>query len=347
VKFIDETTIQVSSGDGGPGMVSFRREPYVPMGGPDGGDGGDGASVYAVGTRELSTLLDFRYRRFYKGPHGKRGGPGNKTGARGEDLILRVPLGTVLTDTATGTVLADIVEIGKPLLIAKGGLGGRGNSKFMSSTNRAPKHAQPGLPGTVIELKLTLKLIADVGLVGFPNAGKSTLLARTTHATPKIADYPFTTLTPNLGVAEIFDRTFVIADIPGIIEGASEGAGLGLKFLRHIERAKCFLFLIDASDTIQTPLAAYKTLAGELESFHPGITTTHPSIVAFNKKDAIEYADAETKKKLKRALKSAHTALTKRGVEVFEISALTGENVEKLLGRLLAAIDIQKSGGTP
>lgn len=281
--FIDSAKIHVKAGDGGNGVISFRREKYVPKGGPDGGDGGDGGSVYLVADSNLSTLLDFRYAHRYKAERGAHGQGSRKSGLSGNDVVIKVPCGTLVKDAETGDVIADLVEHGAKVLVAKGGKGGRGNQHFATPTNRAPRHAEPGQPGEERWIELELKLLADVGLVGFPNAGKSTLISVLSAAKPKIADYPFTTLEPNLGIARYQDyKSFVIADIPGIIEGASEGKGLGLKFLKHIERTKVLAILLPANSLDLK--AEYKILTAELKKFNPTLAQK-PKVVVISKMD--------------------------------------------------------------
>jgi GTP-binding protein len=271
--FVDRVEIEVHAGDGGPGSVSFRREKFVPRGGPDGGDGGQGGDVVLVGDRNLTTLLDFTYRHRYEAERGGRGSGANRSGADGAVLRLRVPLGT-LARTRDGELRGEVLENGQELVVARGGRGGRGNAFFKSATHQAPKMAQPGTPGESARLVLELKLIADAGLVGKPNAGKSTLLAALSAATPKIADYPFTTLSPVLGVVRVDDeRNFVLADIPGLLEGAHAGKGLGLEFLRHIERTRVLVFVLDAS--AESAAADYAVLRSELESMHRSSSSAH------------------------------------------------------------------------
>ncbi len=281
--FIDSAKIHVKAGDGGNGVVSFRREKYVPKGGPDGGDGGNGGSVYIVADRNLTTLLDFRYAPHYKAERGAHGQGSRKSGLSGNDIIINVPCGTLIKDAETGEVLSDLTEHGAKVLIAKGGKGGRGNQHFATPTNRAPRHAEPGEPGEERTLALELKLLADVGLVGFPNAGKSTLISVLSAAKPKIADYPFTTLEPNLGIVRYQDyKSFVMADIPGIIEGASEGKGLGLKFLKHIERTKVLAILLPANSPDLK--GEYNILTSELKKFSP-VLAEKPKVVVISKMD--------------------------------------------------------------
>src|SRR5210317_1407220 len=246
MKFVDEASIHVIAGKGGDGSASFRREKYIPFGGPDGGDGGDGGSIYLEGDSGLNTLVDFRHRRIYKAENGVQGKGQERYGKKGEDIYIRVPLGTIVSDENTGLTLGDVTEHGQHLLVARGGKGGLGNVHFKSSTNRAPRKFTPGEPGEEFQLHLELKVLADVGLLGFPNAGKSTLISTVSAARPKVADYPFTTLYPNLGVVRIdVERSFVIADIPGLIEGAAEGTGLGIQFLKHLQRTRLLLHLVD------------------------------------------------------------------------------------------------------
>jgi GTP-binding protein len=281
--FIDSAKIHVKAGDGGNGVVSFRREKYVPKGGPDGGDGGNGGSVYIVADRNLTTLLDFRYAPHYKAERGAHGQGSRKSGLSGNDIIIKVPCGTLIKDAETGEVLGDLTEHGAKLLVAKGGKGGRGNQHFATPTNRAPRHAEPGEPGEERTLELELKLLADVGLVGFPNAGKSTLISVLSAAKPKIADYPFTTLEPNLGIVRYQDyKSFVMADIPGIIEGASEGKGLGLKFLKHIERTKVLAILLPSNSPDLK--GEYNILMNELKKFSP-VLAEKPKVVVISKMD--------------------------------------------------------------
>lgn len=289
MKFVDYVTITVRSGKGGAGAVAFRREKYVPRGGPSGGDGGHGGSVLIEADPNLYTLLDLRYNRHHFAPNGEAGASGKKTGKSGEDIVLRVPPGTVVTDTNTGETLGEVTEPGDRLTLVKGGRGGKGNAAFASSTNRAPRKAQPGEEGEKREVTLELKLLADVGLVGFPNAGKSTLVSTLSAAKPKVADYPFTTLEPSLGVVYVGDyESFVMADIPGIIEGAHEGKGLGLRFLKHIERNAVLLFLvpIDSKDLREE----YDTLLEELSAFNPQLLEK-PRVLALSKIDLLPEAE--------------------------------------------------------
>lgn len=283
--FLDHATIEVQAGRGGAGSVSFRRESYIPLGGPDGGDGGAGASVVIRVDSQMTTLLDYRYRQNYRADSGKDGHGRNMTGRSGDDLVLRVPPGTTLTDVDSGDVIGEMLEEGDEVIVARGGRGGKGNAHFATATNQAPRQAQPGEEGEARRIGLELKLIADVGLVGEPNAGKSTLLASVSRATPKIADYPFTTLSPNLGVVQLGDhRSFVVADIPGIIEGAHEGKGLGHEFLRHIERTRTLAILIPA-DTLY-PQDEYNRLRNELLNYSEELAAK-PHCVVFSKADLL------------------------------------------------------------
>jgi len=281
--FLDRAVIEVVAGHGGNGCVSFRREKYVPRGGPNGGDGGRGADVWMEVDAQLATLRDFRYQRRFRGARGEPGQGSDKTGASGEDLVIRVPAGTTVVDDGSGAVLADLTQPGQRVRIARGGRGGRGNAAFATSTNRAPRRFEEGEPGEEVRVRLELRLIADVGLVGFPNAGKSTLLSRISEARPKIGDYPFTTLSPNLGVVSLDGfRQLVVADIPGILEGAHRGKGLGLEFLRHVERTRVLVFLLDL--TSEDPGADLETLRAELREFGHGLAS-RSHVIALNKAD--------------------------------------------------------------
>jgi GTPase len=283
--FLDHAIIQVKAGDGGPGASSFRRETFVPFGGPDGGDGGKGADVVLRGDSQLSTLLDYRYRQQYRGENGQRGAGSRSTGKSGETLVLRVPLGTLVRDAETEETIGEVLEADQEVVVARGGRGGWGNARFATSTNQAPRRADPGEPGEERRIALELKLIADVGLVGEPNAGKSTFLAAISAATPKIAEYPFTTLTPNLGVVQLSGhRSFVVADIPGIIEGAHEGKGLGHQFLRHIERTRTLAIMIP-SDALE-PQEDYERLRSELAAYAPELVERAHCVV-FTKADLL------------------------------------------------------------
>ncbi len=320
--FIDEIEISVRSGRGGAGIVHFRREKYVPLGGPDGGDGGRGGDVVLQVDPNHNTLSHFRRQKHYHADDGARGGGNNQTGKSGADLVLPVPPGTLVYDAETGDLLGDLTEPGQSLVVARGGRGGRGNARFASSTNKAPRIAEKGEPPQERHLRLELKLLADIGLVGVPNAGKSTLLAAVTNARPKIAAYPFTTLAPNLGVAQLdVDTSLVLADIPGLIEGAHQGIGLGHEFLRHIQRTRVLIHLLDG--TAEEPWLDFGQINSELALFDPHLTEK-PQLVAFNKMDMP--AAASRWPQIRARLES-------EGYEVFPISALTGEGVRKLLYR--------------
>jgi len=328
--FYDRAKIYVKAGDGGNGAVSFRREKYVPFGGPDGGDGGDGGDVYLRVDPHLNTLIAFKYKQHFRAERGESGHGAKKTGKRGAHLYIDVPPGTVVIDDETGEVLADLVNPGDVVRVARGGMGGMGNARFATATRQAPRMAEKGEPGEERWIRLEMKLIADVGLVGLPNAGKSTLLAASSSARPKIADYPFTTITPMLGVVEIGGPggdTFVMADIPGLIEGAAEGVGLGHEFLRHIERTRLLIHVLDGSGGLEgrDPLEDFRTINEELAAYAPELAE-RPQIVAINKIDL-----PETQANLPRLTE----ALTKQGYEVFPISAATTEGVPALLARVL------------
>ena len=312
MQFIDLAEVEVIAGKGGDGMVAFRREKYVPAGGPAGGNGGWGGSVILVASNRLQTLLDFRYARIFKAEDGKKGGPNNCTGAKGSDRLIEIPCGTLITDSDTGEYIGDLTVDGETLCVAAGGKGGLGNKHFLSNSNRAPEYALPGLEGEIKRLRLELKLIAEVGIIGLPNAGKSTLISSLSSAKPKVADYPFTTLVPNLGVVRkpTGDGT-VFADIPGLISGASEGIGLGHDFLRHIERTRVLLHLIDA--TADNPIADYQTIQQELEAYGHGLPE-RPQIIAFNKIDAV---DDETLELITSELQELTS------VPLFHVSAVT------------------------
>jgi GTPase len=325
MQFIDEARVHVRAGNGGKGAVAFRREKFVPKGGPSGGDGGDGASVVMVVDGGMSTLLDFRYRKEYLAPSGQPGANKDKYGRSGEDLILRVPPGTQIFDDATGERMADLRRDGERFVVAHGGKGGRGNIHFATPTDRAPRRSEPGTPGEERDLRLELKLLADVGLLGFPNVGKSSLIARISAARPKIADYPFTTLVPNLGMVRLQgERSFVVADVPGLIEGAHRGAGLGDRFLRHLERTRVLIHLLDATATAgkgRTPLRDYEALNRELRLYDPELAK-RPQIVALNKIDVPE---------VRRRLKTLAAPFKRRGLKLLAVSAATGEGVPQLL----------------
>ncbi|MAF95744.1 MAG: GTPase ObgE [Rhodospirillaceae bacterium] len=333
MKFLDETKIFVKSGDGGAGCVSFRREKNVAMGGPDGGDGGRGGDVVLEGSDQLNTLIDFRYQQHIKGGRGNHGMGKNRTGSKGKSVTVKIPVGTQVFEEDRESLLADVTEAGQQVVIARGGDGGFGNTHFKSSTNQAPRRADPGHPGTEFWLWLRLKLIADAGLVGLPNAGKSTLLAAVSRAHPKIGDYPFTTAHPNLGVVYVGDRTgggeFVLADLPGLIEGASEGAGLGTRFLGHVERCRVLLHLIDG--TLDDVAGAYQTVRREVEAYGGGLAEK-PELVALNKSDALGDGDkAEKQEQLARA----------SGADVAVISGISGDGLQALMTALFGVIGRQ------
>lgn len=332
--FVDQARIVVHGGNGGNGAIAFRREKFVPKGGPAGGDGGDGGSVILVADEGLSTLLDFRYRHDYQGPAGERGGNKDKYGRKGEDMLLRVPAGTEVYDDETGELLADLRTNGQRFVVAQGGKGGRGNMHFATPTDRAPRKAEPGQPGQERTVRLELKLLADVGLVGFPNVGKSSLIARISAARPKVADYPFTTLIPNLGMVQLSDeRSFVVADVPGLIEGAHEGAGLGHRFLRHLERTRVLVHLLEVNEVPgRAPLQDYKTLRRELELYDPRMAG-RAEVVVLNKMDL-----PASRKKL--ATLQRHFA--KKGLPFLAISAATGEGIPELLRAMWTALEQAK-----
>ena len=323
VKFVDEAKIYVKSGRGGKGCVSFRREKFVPRGGPNGGDGGNGGSVILIARQNMSSLLDHRYKQHYKAENGEHGRGKDQHGKNAPTLLVPVPVGTVVKDFFTGEILGDLTEDGDTLVVAKGGRGGRGNARFATPTNRAPRYAEPGEEAEERTLLLELKLLADVGIIGFPNAGKSTLISRISAARPKIADYPFTTLIPNLGVVSYNEgKTFVVADIPGLIKGAHEGTGLGIKFLRHIERTKVLIHLLDLSPlTERDPIEDYHQMNGELKAYSADLIKK-PQIIAPNKIDITE---------AREKLKKIKTYFNKLGIEVFPISSATGEGLQVLI----------------
>ncbi|MBN8550152.1 MAG: GTPase ObgE [Deltaproteobacteria bacterium] len=334
MKFIDEADIQVRAGKGGPGARHFRREKYIPAGGPDGGDGGAGGSVIMVADRNRHTLLDFQYHPNSSAEDGEKGGANGRSGKSGEDLIVKVPIGTQVLQHETRELVADLTFDGQEFVIAKGGRGGKGNAFFKSATNQAPDHFQPGEAGEEGRYILTLKLVADVGLVGFPNAGKSTLISRISAARPKIADYPFTTLTPNLGVVKgKGDRTFVVADIPGLIPGAHEGRGLGIKFLKHVERTRIIAHLIDPHQITEdgeamSPLVSFKAINKELASYSE-ILAEKPQLVVITKVDTI--SDPKVVTKLLSTFK-------KKGLPCLAISSVSGAGIEELIDTLSKAV---------
>jgi GTPase len=323
LQFVDQARIHVRAGDGGKGAIAFRREKFVPKGGPSGGDGGDGGSVVLLVDGGLSTLLDFRYRKEYQAKPGQPGANKDMYGRAGEDLVLRVPSGTQVFDETTGELIADLQDHGQRFVVARGGQGGRGNMHFATPTDRAPRRSEPGTPGEERQVRLDLKLLADVGLLGFPNVGKSSLIARISAARPKIADYPFTTLVPNLGMVRMSgDRSFVVADIPGLIEGAHEGSGLGDRFLRHLERTRVLVHLLDASaGDGRSPARDYEAINRELALFDPALAQ-RPQIVVLNKIDLPD---------VRRRQRTLVGPFARRKIPLIAISAATGEGVNKLL----------------
>jgi len=334
MRFVDEATIKVTAGHGGRGAVGFRREKFIPFGGPDGGDGGKGADVYLIGVQGINTLADFRFNRTFRGPNGQPGGSAECTGASGEDLIVPVPIGTVVTDIETEEQLGDVTEVGQRLLVAKGGKGGWGNVRFKSSTNRAPRKAMPGLPGEKRELRLEMKVMADVGLLGLPNAGKSTLIRAVSAAKPKVADYPFTTLHPNLGVVRVGEhRSFVMADIPGLIEGAAEGAGLGIQFLKHLQRTGLLLHLVDIEppDPEADPVQDARAIAAELKKFSADLAKKERWLV-LNKVDLLPADEAD------KRCKEIVRRLRWKG-PVFRISGLAHKGTQELCQAVMSRLD--------
>jgi len=335
MKFVDEAEITVQAGKGGDGCLSFRREKFIPKGGPDGGDGGRGGSVYVVADEGLNTLADFRYTRQFKAENGKPGMGRDKTGRSGKDLYIKVPPGTMVYDTAAGERIVDMVQLDAPSIVAAGGRGGLGNTRFKSSTNRAPRRTTPGRAGDQRVLRLEMRLLADVGLLGLPNAGKSTLLRAVSEARPKVADYPFTTLHPHLGVVRVeSERSFVLADIPGLIEGASEGAGLGVRFLRHLSRTRLLLHLVDLAPLDDHDVAEdFRTVEAELKAFS-GELALRPRWLVLNKIDALEEQDRATRRD--RVVEG----LDWRG-PVFEISAVSGEGCDLLCRNVMSFLEEQ------
>lgn len=319
MKFLDEAKIYVKAGDGGNGACSFRHEKFLEFGGPDGGNGGNGGDIVFQAVENLNTLIDFRYQQHFKAQRGKNGAGRNCTGASGEDLIIKVPVGTQIMDETGSIVLADMIKDGDTFTVAKGGKGGRGNDSYKSSTNQAPEQADPGTPGEELWVWLKLKIIADAGLIGLPNAGKSTFLSVISRAKPKIADYPFTTIHPNLGMARVDDNMILVADIPGLIEGASTGVGLGTKFLKHVERCKVLIHLIDATqEDVVTP---YKTIRKELKKYSP-LLAQKPEIIALNKIDSLLPEEIEEK-----------TAVLKKAIKkkVYTISGVAKQGITNVL----------------
>jgi GTPase len=322
MKFIDEVDIEVISGDGGKGFVGYRREKYVPLGGPDGGDGGEGGNACFIGDENYNTLMHFRGLKTFRAEEGGNGAGSNMQGACGQDMVLKVPVGTLIYHRETGDLLCDITEHGQVFKAAEGGRGGKGNAHFKTSTNQAPRFAQNGEPGTAIPIHLELKLLADIALIGLPNAGKSTLISAISSAKPKIADYPFTTLEPNLGVVAIGEKTIVVTDIPGLIEGAAEGKGLGIKFLKHIERTSALVHLIDCSMFIDEyeAIEAYTTVRNELEKFNPALLNKI-EIVCLTKIDAM------TEEEIEKFRSSMEVSLDRK---VLPISGVSGRNIDIL-----------------
>lgn len=328
---IDNVKVKIKSGDGGNGCVSFRREKYVPKGGPNGGDGGKGGDVIFKADNSLYTLIDFKYKKFYEAKKGVNGMGGDKTGKNAEDIIIRVPCGSIIKDAETLEVLADLVTSGETFLAARGGKGGRGNARFATSTNQAPREAEPGRKGEEKILDVELKLIADVGLVGLPNAGKSTLISKISAAKPKIADYPFTTLQPNLGIVSYREyQSFVVADIPGLIEGAHSGKGLGIRFLKHIERTRVLVFLLDASLIFEkeNKKEDYDILINELKSYDKELLEK-PRIICFSKIDTLDNDQKKILDKIKFT-----KGKTKEKMPILKISAVSGENLKELLNEI-------------
>ncbi len=337
MQFVDEVTIRVEAGDGGNGCVSFRREKYIPFGGPDGGDGGDGGSICLVADNDLNTLVDYRYTRVFRAGRGENGRGNNCTGKRGADLRLKVPVGTVATDNDTQELIGDLVEPGQTLLVAKGGFHGLGNVRYKSSTNRAPRQAKPGTPGEARNLRLELRVIADVGLLGMPNAGKSTLIRALSAARPKVADYPFTTLHPSLGVVWVGAlQSFVMADIPGLIEGAAAGAGLGIQFLRHLSRTSLLLQLVDVGPYSDSgdPVRDVRTISVELEKYSTELAKRERWLV-LNKLDLVPFGEREQR------LSGIIEALDWQG-PVFGISAINGDGAQELVHAIMDHIESQR-----
>lgn len=334
MKFVDEVTIQVKAGDGGDGCVSFRREKYIPFGGPNGGDGGDGGSVYVVGDPNLNTLVDFRHARTFQAKRGDNGKGDNCTGKSGKDLLINVPVGTIVRNVETDEVIGDVTQAGQRLLVAHGGFHGLGNTRFKSSTNRAPRKFTPGSSGESRQLHLELKLLADVGLLGMPNAGKSTLIRAISSARPKVADYPFTTLYPNLGVVSVsLNRSFVVADIPGLIEGAAEGAGLGIRFLKHLARTHLLLHLVDIApmDEVADPVEEVHKIEGELRIFSTDLAARERWLV-LNKIDLIPDDEQEAR------CRDIIERLKWRG-PVFIISAINKQGTQELVQKVMSHIE--------
>ena len=336
MKFVDEAIISVHAGKGGDGCLSFRREKYIPHGGPDGGDGGDGGSVFLHATSHLNTLIDFRYKRIYKARNGEGGMGKNRRGKSAQDLVIEVPLGTVVFDRDTGEQIGDLTEEGQRLCVAKGGFHGIGNARFKSSVNRTPRQTTKGTSGESRDLKLELKLLADVGLLGLPNAGKSTFIKAVSNATPKVADYPFTTLHPQLGVVRVEEyRSFVVSDIPGLIEGAHTGAGLGIRFLKHLSRTQLLLHMVDISNDMQDPVESITTITKELELYSADLHAKDRWLV-FNKSDMLDKGELDNR------VQAVIEALDWSG-PVYCISALSRQGTQQLCYDLLESIESQRS----
>ena len=340
MKFLDQAKIYIQSGDGGAGCVSFRREKYIEFGGPNGGDGGKGGSVYIEAVPNLNTLIDFRYHQHFKAQKGRNGMGADKTGPKGEDIVIKVPEGTVIREFNSGKVIADMSGDNKRIVLLTGGRGGNGNQHYATSTMQAPKYAQPGQPAKELERLLELKVIADVGLVGFPNVGKSTFLSRVTNARPKIANYHFTTLNPHLGVVDLDDaKGFVIADIPGLIEGASEGVGLGHEFLRHVERTKVLIHVVDAAGTEgRDPVEDIYAINRELENYSHTLAQK-PQVIAANKMDAVFDKEDSPLEKIRAEFEP-------KGIRVFPISAVSGQGMKELLYYVRSMLDGMTEGPT-
>lgn len=334
MRFVDEAIIKVDAGNGGNGCLSFRREKFIPRGGPDGGDGGDGGSVYFEASSDLNTLIDFRYMRHYKAEHGQQGMGGNCTGKKGVDLIIKVPVGTMVFDVDSGELIGDINKVGQPVLIAQGGFHGLGNTRYKSSVNRTPRQTSPGSPGESRHLRLELRVLADVGLLGLPNAGKSTLIRAVSSSKAKVADYPFTTLHPGLGVVSVSShKSFVMADIPGLIEGAAAGAGLGHRFLKHLSRTCVLLHVIDAAPLDGSdPVTTAKAIVNELAEYNPELLNK-PRWLVLNKMDMLP-DEASREKRVKEIVKGL-----KWKDKVFAISAISGEGTQQLCYSLMQLID--------
>lgn len=338
MKFVDEAQVRVEAGDGGNGTIGFRREKYIPLGGPDGGDGGDGGCVYLVGAENMNTLVDFRYQSVYRAQRGQNGMARNCTGKKGEDCYVSVPLGTRVSDSATGEILGELVKEGQTLLVAQGGFHGLGNTRFKSSVNRAPQIASKGTLGEHRLLNLELTLIADVGLLGMPNAGKSSLIRAVSSATPKVADYPFTTLYPNLGVVRIDElRSFVIADIPGVIEGAAEGAGLGLQFLKHLDRTALLLHVVDIEpyESSEPPIFAAKKIIAEIEKWSDNLANK-PRWLVLNKIDRV--LDEELDTHCQDIINALNWT-----APVFKIAAINGQGTKELMFAIMEFLEAQRA----